>query len=330
MSLKDLKSKSDQALASIPKAAAAGDGRAARPVTAPGATAFMQPTIDALNERAKKAEARTAEVERQLESQPTEVSLDQLDEVTSRRRRLSEEQFDELKSNLANNPLVHPVAVKRRANGRFEIVSGHNRVAAFRALGRNQIPVVVLDIDEEKVDRSAFYANLLQPSLPDYEKYIGFRAEQERTGATQKVLAKEAGVSEAMLSQLFAFGDLPQAALDSIRTKPDCIGMRCAYELARLAQAGKTAAVVEAVELLAQGKLTQKEAIRHAGRITPAADRPAPPSASTVKIRSGRAQYCQYVSRGTSLRIEFRSEAERIKAQEQLDKILRALADDES
>jgi ParB family chromosome partitioning protein len=330
MSFKDLKSKSDQALASIPKAAATADGRAARPVTAPGATAFMQPTIDALNERAKKAEARAAEAERRLELQPTEVVLDLLDEVASRRRRLSDEQFEELKSNLSNNPLVHPVAVKRRPNGRFEIVSGHNRVAAFRALGRSQIPVVVVDIDEEKVDRSAFYANLLQPSLPDYEKFLGFRAEQERTGATQKVLAREAGVSEAMLSQLFAFGDLPQVALDSIKANPDCIGMRCAYELARLAQAGKAAAVTEAVDLLTQGKLTQKEAIRHAGRVAPTGNRPAPPSASTVKIRAGRTQYCQYVSRGTSLRIEFRSEAERIKAQEHLDKILRDLADDET
>jgi len=330
MSLKDLKSKSDQALASIPKAATAADGRAARPVTAPGATAFMQPTIDALNERAKKAEARAADAERRLESQPTEVNLELLDEVASRRRRLSEEQFDELKSNLANNPLVHPVAVKRRPNGRFEIVSGHNRVAAFRALGRTQIPVVVLEIDEEKVDRSAFYANLLQPSLPDYEKFLGFRAEQERTGSTQKVLAKEAGVSEAMLSQLFAFADLPQAALDSIRAKPDCIGMRCAYELSRLAQGGKASAVIEAVDLLAQGKLTQKEALRHAARVAPASDRPALPAAATVKIKSGRSQYCQYVSRGTSVRIEFRSEAERIRAQEQLDKVLRSLAGDES
>jgi ParB family transcriptional regulator, chromosome partitioning protein len=329
MSLKDLKSKSDKALASIPQTPPTGEQRPNRPVTAPGATAFMQPTIDALNERAKSAEARAAAAEHQIESHPTEVQLDLLDEVASRRRRLSEEQFDELKANLANNPLVHPVAIKRRSNGRFEIVSGHNRVAAFKALGRTHIPVVVVDIDEEKVDRSAFYANLLQPSLPDYEKYMGFRAEQERTGASQQALAEEAGVSKAMVSQLFSFESLPGQALATIRAKPECIGLRCAYELSRLAQTGKAQAVVEAVEMLALGKLTQKEAIRHASRNTVASSRPSPAAVSTVKIRAGSTAYCQYVSRGPSLRIEFQSEAQRMRAQEEVDRVLRTLAGDE-
>ena len=152
MSLKDLRSKSNEALASMPAGKPLPEGRVARPVTAPGATAFMQPTIDALNQRAKEAEAKVLDYERRLDQQPTEVALDQLVEVGSRKRRLTDEQFEELKANLAINSLVHPIAVRRREDGRLEVVSGHNRIAAYRALGRSTIAVVVVDIEEGKVD----------------------------------------------------------------------------------------------------------------------------------------------------------------------------------
>ena len=73
MSLKSLKTKSDDALASIPLDGGAGSGRPARPITAPGATAFMQPTIDALSQRAKEAEAKIELYEQRLKQQPVEV-----------------------------------------------------------------------------------------------------------------------------------------------------------------------------------------------------------------------------------------------------------------
>lgn len=326
MSLRDLKSKSDQALASIPAGAGVGQARAGRPITAPGATAFMQPTIDALNDRAKAAEAKTLELEQRLEQQPTEVSLDRLVEVGSRKRRLSEQQFEELRANLEKNPLVHPIAVRRRADGQFEVVSGHNRVAAYRALGRNTISVVVVDIEESRLDRSAFYANLLQPSLPDYEKYLGFKRERERSGATQKALAREAGISDAIVSMLFAFEDLPAAAIGSLESRPDVLGMNAAAELARLSREGRTEAVTEAVKLLVEGRLTQKEAIAFASR----RDVPVQPKSGTavpIKIKSGRSDFCQYVAKGTTLRIDFKTEAMRAEAEEGVAAYLRTLAE---
>ena len=116
---------------------------------------------------------------------------------------------------------MHPVAVKALASGRYEIVSGHHRVDAFRALERAAVPVVVVDIDEAIVDRTAFYANLLQPSLPDFEKYLGFRRERERTGATQKELARAAGIAESTLSMLFSFDRCPMRARELIEDRPE-------------------------------------------------------------------------------------------------------------
>jgi ParB family chromosome partitioning protein len=327
MSLRDdLKAKSQRAVATM-GAAKQSEARDARPVTTPGAVAFMQPTIDALNERVKKAEALNAELVHQLDGQtPRELAIDMLDEVPGRRRRLTPEQFEELKENLRNNPLIHPIGVKALASGRYEIVSGYNRVDAYRALGRTTVPINVLDIEADITDRAAFYANLLQPSLPDFEKYLGFRREKERSGASQRELAKLAGLPESTVSMLFAFEGLPTRARELIEDRPDGLGMSCAAELAKLTREGRGDRVVEAVELLLAGKVTQKEAVQHAARHERApAQRLA--AAAPVKIKAGRLEFCQYVARGSSLRIDFKLEEHRNEAQARIAAVLQDLAD---
>lgn len=326
MSLKDLKQRSNAALADISNTPAKSNdepnGR--RATTGPGAMAFMQPTIDDLNLRAKSAEAKVEEFQRKLQEQPTEVALDDLEEVKSRRRNLSPEQFDELKANLRNNALVHPISVERAINGKYQIISGHNRVDAYRALGRKSILAVVRDIDPDKIDRSAFYANLLQPSLPDYDKFLGFKRERDQTGRSQKQLAEEAGVAESVLSMLFSFEQLPAEALAVIARNPSVIGMSCVAELAKATKGGKGARVVEAAERLVDGILSQKEAIRYVNTtlISPRA----PEAAAVTKVRAGRHEFCHFVGRGKTLRIDFTDESQRTTAEEAIAKLLKNLA----
>ena len=324
MSLKKLKQKSAEALADISNNPDAQAGPSARPATAPGAMAFMQPTIDSLSERAETAEATVARLEAQLVDQPGELPIDQIVVDPRRKRKLTPEQFEELKENLKNNPLVHPIAVRPIGDGQFELVSGHNRLEAFRALGRATIPVVIREIADASVDRASFYANLLQPELPDFEKYLGFREERKRSGATQKEMAKEAGIAESIVSMLFAFDHLPEEALALIEERPSIIGMNCVAELAKLAKNGRAEKVVEAVQALFEGKISQKEAVRMAARVERMS---APKSASApVKIKSGRYEFCQYQSRGATLRIDFREEGARAEAETKIAELLKTLA----
>src|SRR5947208_1008188 len=105
MSLKDLKARSDKALATI-GSAPLPEQPDARPTTVPGAAAFMQPTIDALNERAKTAERQAEDLRKQLALQPSEVPIDLLDQVPGRKRKLTTDEYAELKENLRVNQLI--------------------------------------------------------------------------------------------------------------------------------------------------------------------------------------------------------------------------------
>lgn len=176
--------------------AAAGSRPVGSPRTAPGQLMHLQATAEQQHdeiERLKRALAeRTAE---------EEVDLDLIDEVEGRRRKLSPEEYAELKANLERNPLITPVVLRRRPNGRRELVAGHNRTAIYRELGRPRIRAVTQDIADEDVSKFAFFSNLLAPSLSDFEKYWNFLQLQTETGLDHAALAEIAGISRVHVTQ---------------------------------------------------------------------------------------------------------------------------------
>nr|WP_234480817.1 ParB N-terminal domain-containing protein [Paraburkholderia aspalathi] len=250
----------------------------------------------------------------------TEVSLDELHEVPGRRRKLTAEQYAELKENLRRNPLVQAVTVRKRADG-YEIVSGHNRVAIYRELGRDRIPTVFLQgADDYVTEASALYANLFQPDLTDFEKYLGFKKLLEQTGKTQKELASDSGADEKSVSRWMSFGDLPEGALKIIEASPSCIGGTAAMALAAIAREGKMDAVVSAVKAIAEGTATQEAGVRMAKESKTATPKPVRPT--PVTIRQGKSVYCKVIGAKQTLRIDFQSEDARIAAEQAIHAVL--------
>lgn len=266
------------------------------PRTAPGQLMDLQGRYAEATDRIKELETQLAT------GQALEIPLDQLHEVPGRKRQLTDEQFAELVENLRNNPLVQAITVRPRATGGFEIVSGNNRTAAYRKLGRAAIMAVGLQGNDDQVDLSAFYANLLQPSLPDYEKYLGFKRRQEKTGKTQRELAEEAGIPESTVSSLFSFEKLPDTAKSHLNAKPHILGYHAAIKLARACSAGNTDLVIEAVQILAtNSRFTQGQAIAHATKRRDAS----PARIAPLVVKNGKAVVCKIEARGSRLLVDF-------------------------
>jgi len=74
-----------------------------------------------------------------------EVDLSDLVEVEGRRRVLSQQEYAELKANIQHNKLTTPVTVRPLGGGKYEIVSGHNRVSIFKEMGLKSIPAFIRD-----------------------------------------------------------------------------------------------------------------------------------------------------------------------------------------
>lgn len=283
------------------------DKQAEKPArTAPGM--FLNAT-----QRLDAAEAKVEELEAKLKDAEAtgvrELPLEDLHEVGGRRRKLTAQQYNELKENLRNNPLVTPITVRKRAAGGFEIVSGNNRVSAFRELGRTGIPAAVLDSDDDQAEINAFYANLLQPDLPDYEKYAGFkRIIARHPELTHAEVAEGAGVSRSFVSQLMAFDDLPADAIAILHDKPDALGANAAQDMAALVKKGRAEAVTRAIAKLANGEIDQARAVREAAADAASKVQTAKPE--PIRIKVGRAAYCAIQRADKVLRIQFQSAEE--------------------
>ena len=75
--------------------------------------------------------------------------------------------FDMIESVKANGVLV-PVVARKMANGKLEILAGHNRINAAKCAGLETVPTVVLDdISDEQAMVYVVETNLMQRSFSD-------------------------------------------------------------------------------------------------------------------------------------------------------------------
>lgn len=298
------------------------------PKTAPGA---MLHALPILKEKQAEIDAISAEVTtlraRLEKGSPggVEIPIDQLHEVPGRRRYMPPEKYRELRENLRNNDLIHPVVILPRDEGGFEIWSGHHRTEAYRELGRPTIWCVLGKAAKSSVSAGAFYANLMQSDLTDYEKFVGFQQIRARNpNLTQAALAEQSGVSESALSGILSFADLPPEVLDILKGRPGILGFNASIELAALTRTGKAERVVEAVRMLASGELSeQKQAVKFAS--TDAVKRTTV-TADSFKVKAGKETYCNVRRAKNVMRLEFKTEQETQRVLEVIRSVLESQA----
>lgn len=296
------------------------------PKTAPGA---MMKALPILKEKQAEIDAMSAEMAALREQVATgthgamDVALEQLVEVAGRRRHMPPEKFAELRENLRHNRLIHPIVVRRLPEEKFEIISGHHRIDAYKQLGRPTIRAVADDGSDDEASDGAFFANLMQSDLTDYEKYLGFKDRQRRyPNMTRAQLAEQSGLSETAISFIRSFDSLPPDVLSICAERPTLLGAAAAFALASLTKRGRSEQVTSAVQKLAAGEIDQGQTVKLAS-----AD-PAKPKAEvtpvSTKIRQGKSVYCEMRRAKNVLRLQFKSEEEAARVHAAIQQVLEA------
>ena len=251
-------------------------------------------------QRMDAAELKAEDLQNQLTLlKNKKVRIADLQINPTRKRTLTKDSFDELRENLKNHPLTHPVIVRPIAGGVLELVAGHNRVQAYVELGRDEIEADIMDIQDDQADEAAFYSNFFNSALADYEKFLGFKRIQSRTGETQSQMAARTGVSEAKLSYLFSFEKLDGKVLEVIEAAPHIIGAKAASKLVGV-PADNAIAVLRK---LATGDVTQSEIV---SRRPPPLLKPS--RAKPIVIKDGKSVFAKIENRNGNLVIKLRDE----------------------
>ena len=176
-----------------------------------------------------------------------------------------EEKLNELSSSIKENGIIQPIAVRpnKYEPGKFEIVAGERRWIAAQKAGLNDVPVVVLDIDDKKSLEIAIVENVQRQDLNIIEEARGYQRLIKEFGYDHQKISKFMSKSRSHISNTLRLLSLPndiiglieEGKLTAGQARP-LVGMPNASEIAENISKKKVAA--REVESLVKRKKTPK------------------------------------------------------------------------
>ena len=123
-----------------------------------------------------------------------------------------EEKLAELSSSIKQNGVIQPIAVRpnKYEPGKFEIVAGERRWLAAQKAGLNEVPVVVLDIDDQKSLEIAIVENVQRQDLNIVEEARGYQRLIKEFAYDHKKISKFMSKSRSHISNTLRLLSLPK------------------------------------------------------------------------------------------------------------------------
>lgn len=152
-------------------------------------------------------------------AEPMQLPVDQIDANPFQpRRQFDEAELAALSESLRQHGMLQPVIV-RLVGERYQLVAGERRLRAAIEARIHEIPVRVLDLDDQRVSELALVENLQREDLSPLEKGAAFKAYLERHGVTQEDLARRLGIDRSTIANLMRLLELPELAQEALRAK---------------------------------------------------------------------------------------------------------------
>ena len=179
-----------------------------------------------------------------------------------------EEKLEELSLSIKENGIVQPIAVRpnKYDPGKFEIVAGERRWLAAQKAGLNEVPVIVLNIDDQKSLEIAIVENVQRQDLNIIEEAKGYKRLSQEFGYDHDKISKFMSKSRSHVSNTLRLLTLPddviglleEGKLTAGQARP-LIGMPNASEIAENIAKKKVAArEVEAMAKQTKTKVSEK------------------------------------------------------------------------
>lgn len=170
----------------------------------------------------KGLEALLGAVEKHTPEHPAgailQVPVDQIEaNPLQPRRDFDPEELEALKQSLQTHGLLQPILVRPTERG-YQVVVGERRLRAAREAGWKEIPVRIVDFNDQQVFEAALVENLQRSDLNAIEKAQGFAEYVQRYGVTHEELARKIGVDRTTVTNFIRLLELPHSVQEAIRT----------------------------------------------------------------------------------------------------------------
>src|SRR5205823_624352 len=121
-----------------------------------------------------------------------------------------------LSDSIRTHGVLQPLVV-RLVGGRYELVAGERRLRAAQAAGVDEVPVRIVDFNDQQVMEAALVENIQRADLNSIEKAQGFNEYLLRFNMTHEQLAARLGLDRSTVTNLVRLLELPPEVQTAVR-----------------------------------------------------------------------------------------------------------------
>ena len=129
-----------------------------------------------------------------------------------------EKKLDELASSIKKNGIIQPIAVRADRNNseRFEIVAGERRWLAAQKAGLHEVPIIVLELNDNEALEVSIVENIQRDDLNIIEEAKGYKRLADEFNYDHEKIAKFMSKSRSHISNTMRLLALPQSVIGMI------------------------------------------------------------------------------------------------------------------
>ncbi len=125
------------------------------------------------------------------------------------RMNFDQESLEELAESIRTLGLIQPITVRRKADGRYQIISGERRFRACRLCGMDMVPAYIRDTNDQGMLEMAIVENIQRENLDPIEVAMSYQRLIEECNLTQEQMAIRVGKKRASVTNYLRLLKLP-------------------------------------------------------------------------------------------------------------------------
>jgi ParB family transcriptional regulator, chromosome partitioning protein len=139
-----------------------------------------------------------------------EIDIDLIDPNPEQPRTVfPEKKLEELAQSIRENGLVQPILLRRKADGRYQIVAGERRWRATQRAGLKRVSAIIREVGDEKLLEIALIENIQRQELNAIEEASAYQRLINILGLTQEEVAKRVGKDRSSVANYIRLLKLP-------------------------------------------------------------------------------------------------------------------------
>ncbi len=142
-----------------------------------------------------------------------------------------EESLTELADSIREHGVLQPILV-RPSGTKYELIAGERRWRASGMVGRDSIPAIVVEFDEQTALEVSIIENLQREDVSPLEEAAMFRKMTETFGYSVRQLAQKVGKDKGYVENRLRLSDAPADIRELVSLRKDTISH--AYELMKI------------------------------------------------------------------------------------------------